>query len=135
TLHLAFKKMTTEDIYDTLAFMLMRAARKYDPFYTDKVQKVCDVIAELPKQFSRAELEKRVGFDCSWLLRMLVRKGFLASISEPQGKVHSYERANWPPPPAFFKSGPVGFTYVLQRWFRYYLKEFIDGRMSETEAR
>src|ERR1039457_937899 len=30
-LHLAFKGMTTEDIYDTLAFGVIRAARMYDP--------------------------------------------------------------------------------------------------------
>jgi hypothetical protein len=31
TLHLAFKNQTTEDIYDTLVFCFVKAARQYDP--------------------------------------------------------------------------------------------------------
>jgi hypothetical protein len=48
-LHLAFKGATSEDIYDTLAFCFVRAARKFDPHHTQKVQEVCKVINELPK--------------------------------------------------------------------------------------
>ena len=43
--------------------------------------------------------------------------------------------ADWPPPAEFFKSGPIGFTYVVQLWFRYYLHEFIIRRMAELESR
>ena len=31
----------------------------------------------------------------------------------------------WPAPAAYFESGPIGFVYMLQIWFRYYFKEFI----------
>jgi hypothetical protein len=39
-LHLAFKGVTTEDIYDTLAFCFVKAARKYDPYYAKKTKQV-----------------------------------------------------------------------------------------------
>ena len=52
TLHLAFKSQTTEDIYDTLVFCFVKAARQYDPYYADKTKKVCEVIVGLPKQFT-----------------------------------------------------------------------------------
>jgi hypothetical protein len=35
--------------------------------------------------------------------------------------------ASWPPPAKFSQSGPIGFVYVLQMWFRYYIHEFISG--------
>ena len=44
SLHLAFKGMETEEIYDILMEQLLRAARKYDPFYSDKAGKVVEVI-------------------------------------------------------------------------------------------
>ena len=75
-LHLAFKQMTTEEIYDTLVFCFMKAARKYDPFYTDKVEEVCATINVLPKQFTEQHLLDRVGYDCTGILRALVRKGY-----------------------------------------------------------
>ncbi|WP_263381252.1 hypothetical protein [Granulicella arctica] len=63
-LHLAFKGDITEDIYDTLVFCFVRAARHFDPHYAEKVKEICEVIPELSKQFTVAELEARVGFDC-----------------------------------------------------------------------
>jgi hypothetical protein len=63
TLHLAFKQQTMEEIYDTLVFCFMKAARKYDPYYTDKTRKACEVISELQPQFNREQLEARVDFD------------------------------------------------------------------------
>jgi hypothetical protein len=80
-LHLAFKQTTTEDIYDTLAFCFMKAARKYDPYYAKKTKQVCEVISGLSKQFTEEQLAARVGFDCNGILRSLVRKGFLTSIT------------------------------------------------------
>jgi hypothetical protein len=44
TLHLAFKQSTTDDIYDSLLMCLMRAIKKYDPLYVEKLRKVCDLI-------------------------------------------------------------------------------------------
>jgi hypothetical protein len=93
-LHLAFKGVTTEDIYDTLAFCFVKAARKYDPYYAKKTKQVCEVISGLPKQFTEEQLSTRVGFDCNGILRSLVRKGFLASIT---GKIVDPrpERVRW----------------------------------------
>ena len=62
SLHLAFKNQTTEDIYDTLVFCFVKAARRYDPHYADKIKQVCEVLCELPKQFTMEQLEARVGY-------------------------------------------------------------------------
>jgi hypothetical protein len=35
--------------------------------------------------------------------------------------------ASWPPPAKFSQSGPIGFVYVLQMWFRYYPHEWLMG--------
>jgi hypothetical protein len=124
-LHLAFKGQTTEDIYDTLVFCFVRASRKYDPFYAEKTKKVCEVVLELPKQFTIEQLEARVGFDCIGILRSLVRKGFMASITGKK-KVVGYKRGpQWPAPVEYFRSGPIGFVYVIQMWFRYYVGAYI----------
>ena len=126
TLHLAFKQQTTEEIYDTLVLCFMTAARKYDPYYADKTRAVCEVISELPPaEFNREQLEDRVGFACLGICRSLVKRGFLASIITKK-KVVGYEKGpKWPAPPSYFQSGPIGFVYVLQRWFRCYFKEHI----------
>ena len=111
--HLAFKGMTTEDIYDTLAYCFMRAARRYDPYFTDKMKSICEAIHALPTSFKQAQLEARVGFDCTGYLRNLVRKGYLTSVTGKK-KVMAYRKgASWPPPAKFFQSGPIGFVYVL----------------------
>jgi hypothetical protein len=134
TLHLAFKSQTTEDIYDTLVFCFVKAARQYDPYYADKIKQVCEVIVELPKQFTIQQLEARVGFSCVGILRYLVSKGLLASIVGKK-KVVGYKLGpQWPAPVKFFKSGLVGFTSVIQRWFRYYFKNHIADEMSEIET-
>jgi hypothetical protein len=128
TLHLAFKQQTTEEIYDTLAFCFMKAARKYDPYYADKTRKVCEVISELPPgEFTRELVESRVDFDCLGILRSLVSKGFLASHIVKK-KVMGYSRGSkWPAPPSYFQSGPIGFVYMLQIWFSHYFKEGQSG--------
>jgi hypothetical protein len=145
TLHLAFKQMTSDDIYDTLVLCLMRAVKKYDPFYTDKVKRVCNAIdkrfpnksrASKRAEFTTDELSKQLGFDCVGCLRLLVRKEYLQSIVGPKKKVIGYRRAKaWPPPSTFLNSGPVGFTYFLPMYFRYYLHEYISGAMSEIESK
>jgi hypothetical protein len=116
TLHLAFKQQTTEDIYDTLVFCFVKAARQYDPYYADKIRKVCEEIYELPKQFTIQQLEARVGFNCSGILRYLVRKNLLASVIGKKKVVGYCLGSKWPAPLEFFKSGPIGFVYVIQMW-------------------
>jgi hypothetical protein len=136
TLHLAFKRQKTEDIYDTLVFCFMKAVRKYDPHYAAKTKQVCEVIVELPESsnqpsaFTQEQLEARVGFDSLGILRALVRKGYLASVTGKKKVVGYRKGPQWPAPASYFESGPIGFVYMLQIWFRYYIKEFISEQMS-----
>jgi hypothetical protein len=132
-LHLAFKQQTTEDIYDTLVFCFVKAARRYDPYYADKTRKVCEELYGVQKQFTVEQLEARVGFDCVGILRALVRKGFLASVTGKK-KVVGYKLGPQWPPVEFFKSGPVGFVSVIQLWFRYYVKNHISQQMGQIES-
>jgi hypothetical protein len=134
TLHLAFKSQTTEDIYDTLVFCFVKAARQYDPHYADKTRKVCEELYGLPKQFTVEQLEARVGFDCTGILRSLVRKGYLASVIGKKKVVGYKFGPKWPAPASFFESGPIGFVYVIQMWFRYYIKNHIAEQLSELES-
>jgi hypothetical protein len=134
TLHLAFKNQTTEDIYDTLVFCFVKAARQFDPHYSDKIKQICEEIHGLPKQFTIEQQEARVGFSCTGILRYLVRKDLLSSVYGKK-KVVGYKLGpQWPAPLKFFKSGPVGFTSVIARWFRYYFKNHISDEMSEIET-
>jgi hypothetical protein len=127
SLHLAFKQKTTEEIYDTLVFCFMTAARKYDPYYADKTRTVCEVIGELQEQeFTSDELETRVGFDCLGICRALVKRGYLASVKRKKKVVGYTKGQHWPAPASYFHSGPIGFVYMLQIWFRCYFKEFIS---------
>ena len=134
-LYLAFKGMTTEDVYDTLVFCFVRAARRYDPHYADKTRQVCEVLSEFGQEvFTVEDVESRVGFPGTGILRNLVCKGFLSSVVGKK-KVVGYKLGpKWPAPASYFKSGPVGFVYVMQRWFRYYLNEFVITEMANLES-
>jgi hypothetical protein len=144
TLHLAFKQQSTDDIYDSLVLCLIRAVKKYDPYYTDKVKEICGEIHERcgrkrkqgdKPEFSADDIRQQVSFDPTGCLRMLVRRHYLASVAGPKKKVVGYRRAaDWPPPPAFFESGPVGFVYFLPLYFRYYLHEYISRSMGDLES-
>ena len=144
TLHLAFKQMSADDVYDTLVICIMRAIRKYDPYYTIKVKEVCELIdANYRKRGRGAEpviaepdISRALGFDSLSYIRLLVRRGHLESVAGPKKKVVGYRRTKtWPPEPEFFESGPVGFVYFLPMYFRYYLHEFISSSMSAIEAK
>jgi hypothetical protein len=82
--HLAFKGMEEEEVYNVLMEQLIATINKYDPFYTEKVKRVVEVIEhELParkKQFSAADLKRYLDFDSHRHLRMLCRRGYLAAI-------------------------------------------------------
>jgi hypothetical protein len=134
-LHLAFKGMTTEDVYDTLVFCFVRAARRYDPHYADKTRQVCELIGENGVQtFTVESIEARVDYPCTNILRALVRKDFLSSVVGRK-KVIGYELGpKWPAPASFFASGPIGFVYVMQIWFRYFLNEFVITQMANLES-
>ena len=97
------------------------------------MKSICEAIHALPTSFKQAQLETRLGFDCTGYLRNLVRKGYLTSVTGKK-KVMAYRKgASWPPPAKFFQSGPIGFVYVLQMWFRYYI-ELIDGNRAGMQA-
>ena len=87
-LHLAFKGMETEEIYDVLMEQFVRAAAKYDPHYTDKVKEVVEVIENALSRspyFSLVDLRRHLEFDCARHLRLLCRRGFLAKTLGREG--------------------------------------------------
>lgn len=147
TLHLAFKQSTTDDIYDSLLMCLMRAVKKYDPFYVEKLKKVCDAIDVKCKgkprrvgttpEFAASDIAEKMGMDISSYLRKLVKRGHLKSIADSKKKVIGYRRnpKEWPPSAVLFKSGPIGFTYAVQTYFRFYLHEYITRQMHSIEAK
>ena len=80
--HLAFKGMETEEIYDILMEQMVATIKGYDPTYTDKVKLVVEAIEnELfkRKQFSFADVNRHLDFDCNRYIRMLGRNGYLRS--------------------------------------------------------
>lgn len=147
TLHLAFKQSTTDDIYDSLLMCLMRAVKKYDPRYVEKLKKVCEAIDVKCKgkqrrigttpEFSAQDIATKVDMDVNSYLRKLVKRGHLRSIADNKKKVIGYRREPkaWPPSPVLFKSGPVGFTYAVQTYFRFYLHEYITRQMHSIESK
>jgi len=73
-------------------------------------------------------------FSCVGILRYLVHKGFVASVTGKKKVVGYKYGANWPAPASFFEIGPIGFVSVIQMWFRYYVKNHISDQMSEIET-
>ena len=83
--HLAFKGMEAAEVYDVLTEQLLRAMEQYDPDYILKVQQITGIIdAKLDKRndFSAAEVGNHLDFDCHRHLRMLCKRGFLATVQE-----------------------------------------------------
>ena len=139
-LHLAFKGMETEEIYDVLMSLLVLVLKEYDPTYTDKVKATVEVIEhELStrKQFSGADVNRHLEFDCHRYLRLLGRLGFLCPVQEGKEKgVFRFVRADaWPPPGSFFEKGAVGVAYYVSKMFRYKLRGWIQHRMREIECK
>lgn len=138
SLHLGFKKQEASEVYDSLMLILLRAIRKYDPLYVKKLERVVKVIhgpLRQRKQFTESDIRKRLGFVCTGFIRVLVRRGFLASVRGPGKKLLGYRKQPaWPPPSDLFQQGPIGFTYFIQIWFRYYLQEHIDRQMGQLET-
>jgi hypothetical protein len=119
-LHLAFKGMRTEEIYDVLMEQLLRAAAKYDPRYTEKVKEVAEVIDHALSGFPffrAADIDKHLEFGCHRYLRLLCRRGFLVSRREEEEKRAVYERAETWPPPAEFYGEPIGIADYLSKGF------------------
>ena len=138
TLHLAFKSLTTDEVYDVMALCFLRACHRYDPCYQDKVKQVCEVLNgnTWRERFTPGELTALVGFDVTRHLRLLVGKGYLVSIQDKQRKVSGYRLSKtWPPQPSFFQSGPIGFVYFAPMWFRHYVSEYISNVMAQVETK
>ena len=66
-LHLAFKAMSADEMYDVLMEQLLLAVKKYDPGYTEKVRVTAGKIDEGcgdEDSFSAARLNEHLEFDC-----------------------------------------------------------------------
>jgi len=139
TLHLAFKQMSPDEVYDTLNFCFLNAVSKYDPHYVDKMKQVIGALEKCgirQRSVSVEEVNENLDFDCSRLLRVLARRSHIApEAASSGGKKARFAAGKWPPPEELFSNGPIGFTYFVQRWFKYFLQEFIESRMRELEAK
>ena len=83
--HLAFKGMETEEIYDVLMEQLIATIKGYDPKYTEKVKLLVEAIENglsKRKQFSFADVNRHLDFDCDRYIRLLGRLGFLCSETQ-----------------------------------------------------
>ena len=83
--HLAFKGMETEEIYDVLMEQLVATIKGYDPKYTEKVKLLVEAIENglsKRKQFSFADVNRHLDFDCNRYIRLLGRLGFLFSEAQ-----------------------------------------------------
>jgi hypothetical protein len=138
--HLAFKGIGTAEIYDILMALLVATIKGYDPTYTEKVKRLVEVIENglsTRKQFSFADVNRHLDFDCNRPIRLLGRLGFLRPVQEGKEKrITGFVRtATWPPPASFFEKGAIGVAHYIQKWFRFKLQEWIDGRMREIESK
>jgi hypothetical protein len=91
--HLAFKGMESDEIYDVLMGLLVRAINGYDPDYKAKIKQVVETIdheLRKRKQFSGDELNRRLEFDCHRHLRLLSRVGFLKAVPRQEITTHSH---------------------------------------------
>src|ERR1700760_2193022 len=80
TLHLAFKGMDTDEVYDQLMMCMVKAIKQYDPYYSDKVKSTVVVLEGAlrnQKKFTAADVTKILGFDAVRYIRILVKRGYL----------------------------------------------------------
>ena len=117
----------------------LTAAAKYDPDYTGKIKLVAEVIERELSKYKTirvVDLNRYLEFDCDRYLRVLARRGLLEAVKAKGGKISGWVRSGlWPPLAEFFTSGPIGFAYYVQTWFRYYLQQWIEKRQSELETK
>jgi len=116
--HLAFKGMETEEIYDILMEQLVATVKGYDPTYTDKVKLLVEAIEHglsNRKQFSFADVNRHLDFDCDRYIRLLGRLGFV--LSEAQRPAGSSSPVNAPPTEPYSdparKVGPFSYPISL----------------------
>jgi hypothetical protein len=105
-LHLAFKAMSTEEIYDVLMEQFLKAAAKYDPRYTEKLKQIVEVIDDAlsgSRLFRAVDLDRHLEFGGDRYLRLLCRRGFLVAKRGKEDKRAAYRRTStWPPSAEFF---------------------------------
>jgi hypothetical protein len=137
TLHLAFKQQTPDDIYDVMVTCFLRTCQKYDPDYHTRIKTVYDCLVKLGTlSFDVEIVNEQVGFDCKRVLDWLSRKEVLTVKVNQEDSVRSYKRGTkWKINKSFFESGPIGFVYFCQRWFKYYLNQHISDAMSQIESK
>ncbi len=92
--HLAFKGMETEEIYDVLMEQLVATIKGYDPTYTEKVKLLVEAIENglsKRKQFSFADVNRHLDFDCDRYIRLLGRLGFVfPEAQRPAGSINQF---------------------------------------------
>ena len=139
SLHLAFKGMDSGEVYDILMQQFLAAAARYDPDYTGKIRRIAECIDhELSKykQIRAVDLNRYLEFDGDRHLRFFARHGFLQAVKGKDGRISGWVRSGlWPPPAEFFQDKPFGFARYVQTWFRYYLQQWIEKRLSELESK
>ncbi len=137
TLHLAFKDhVDTDEVYDTLSFIFMRVCAHYDPLYPKKTEEVCNYIADQPTdQIIKIEdISATTDFDPIGCIRILVRGDYLETVQGPKKVTVGYKcSSEWPPPRKYFQVSSMGFVGFVQRFFRWYLRNYILGKRSELE--
>jgi hypothetical protein len=116
TLHLAFKGMDADEVYDQLMICLVKAIKRYDPHYSNKVKatvEVLDGVLKPRKKFTTSEVSSHLGQDAASYLRVLVKRGYLLSgVGTVRGE-SQYQRSElWPVPDSLFANGAVGLSYV-----------------------
>jgi hypothetical protein len=117
-------------IFTVLANRLLRAIRKFDPHYNQKLKQIVEMIDEkFAGKFSVAVVNRHLEFDGVGHLRLLVRRGHLQAVGKGE-----YERTGSWPPPAKLWSKPVGITNCVQTWFRY-LQQWITSSMGQLESK
>lgn len=61
---------------------------------------------------------------------------FLEPAAEPTScKRYRRQAAAWPPPAGYLAAGPVGFTYYVQTWFRYYFQQYLESAFHTLETK
>jgi hypothetical protein len=139
TLHLAFKQQSTDDVYDIMVMCFLKATNKYDPFYHTKIKNVSEYLNKTLKAkviIDVSTVTSTLGFNTSGCLKWLSRKGFIEVVCDTKKKITGYRRGIiWPIPQETFSTEPIGFTYFVQTWFRYYLNDYITNSMSQLESK
>ena len=109
------------------------AIRKFDPEYKKKLKQIVEMIDErfAGRKFTLAAVNRHLEFDAVGHLRLLVSYQYLEGI----GKGEFQRTASWPPPAQFFAGQPIGLTYCVQTWFRYYVQQWITSSMGQLESK